>query len=133
VIEHLTNLPLFLDWSAQALCPDGILVFTTPDMTHPINKLLGLRSPSIKIPQHVVYFTRRALDRLLKPRFEPVFHCWDWQWVSLGQLASRIRMIFGLNALSANRSPRAILVPNGMRLFVYRRTASERAGITRDG
>ena len=120
VIEHLTNIPLFVDWLASFIRPGGFFCVTTPDMRHPLNRLLHSRSPSIKVPQHVIYFTDHTLSKALSNHFRLIRSFWDFQILSLGSLASRILHILGLPPQGRNFGP-AVPIYNGMKLYLFER------------
>ena len=122
VIEHLPALPAFRAWLAKVVRPGGVFFVTTPDMRHPLNRLLGRRSPSIKIPQHLSYFTTATLQRALAPEFVLQSSAWDFSCVELGLLLSRLGHVAGLPARSWRFGP-ALWVPNGMRMYVFQRAA----------
>ncbi len=120
VIEHLPAIPRFVDWLAGVLKPGGLFFVTTPDMDHVLNRLLGSRSPSIKIPQHIIYFTTATLTRALQTAFSCEAQRWDYQYVGLGMLVSRLAHVFHAPVLGGNYGP-TLPVPNGMRMYVFRR------------
>jgi 2-polyprenyl-3-methyl-5-hydroxy-6-metoxy-1,4-benzoquinol methylase len=123
VIEHLPDIPVFRKWVAKQLKSDGYLLITTPDMKGWLNKILGPRSPSIKIPQHIIYFETETLTEALKPEFQLVNLWIDFQYVGLGVLLNRILHIVGLKPLSFLEKFRlAILCPNGMKLYLFKKT-----------
>lgn len=120
VIEHLPNIKHFTDWLHRVLKPGGILFITTPDMSHILNKILGRRSPSIKIPQHISYFTTSSLSRALSVGFTLESQAWDFQHVGLGMLISRVLHILGMPTLKNEFGP-TVITPNGMRMFIFRK------------
>ena len=120
VIEHLPDIRRFAYWLRRVLKPGGIFFVTTPDMDHLLNRLLGSRSPSIKVPQHVIYFTTSTLKRAFAQGFALAAHKWDFQYVGLGMLLSRLAHIGGLPVLKREFGP-TVLVPNGMRMYVFRK------------
>jgi 2-polyprenyl-3-methyl-5-hydroxy-6-metoxy-1,4-benzoquinol methylase len=121
VIEHLPNVPRFVAWLDKVLKPGGVFFVTTPDMGHIINKMLGSRSPSIKIPQHLIYFKTQTLQNALHPSFKLRSHRWDYQYVALSMIISRLAHIMHLPQIKDNYGP-TILVPNGMRMYVFQKT-----------
>jgi hypothetical protein len=66
VIEHVYQPQAFLERLCQHLKPMGKLVLATPDMGSLWRRLMGHSWPSFKIPEHVVYFDRKALGTLLQ-------------------------------------------------------------------
>lgn len=120
VIEHLTNIPIFIDWLASFIRPGGFFCVTTPDMKHPLNRVLQSRSPSIKVPQHVIYFTDHTLTKALSNYFRLIRCFWDYQVLSLGSLVTRLLHVLGLPPQGGNYGP-AIPIYNGMKLYIFER------------
>jgi SAM-dependent methyltransferase len=65
VIEHVYHPVDFLRRLRGHVEPGGRVVLATPDMGGPWRPLLRRRWPFFKIPEHVTYFDRRTLPRLL--------------------------------------------------------------------
>jgi 2-polyprenyl-3-methyl-5-hydroxy-6-metoxy-1,4-benzoquinol methylase len=65
VIEHVYDPVAFVRRIREHLRPGGWLVLATPDMGGFWRHLLGRRWPFYKMPEHVTYFDRRSLARLL--------------------------------------------------------------------
>ncbi|MGZ3577462.1 MAG: class I SAM-dependent methyltransferase [Syntrophales bacterium] len=120
VIEHLTNIPMFVKWLASFIRLGGFFCVTTPDMQHPLNRVLHSRSPSIKVPQHVIYFTDHTLSKALSNHFRLIRSFWDFQILSLGSLATRLLHILGLPPRGRNIGP-AVPIYNGMKLYLFER------------
>lgn len=120
VIEHLTNTQKFVEWLGNVIRPGGICFVTTPDMDHILNKILGSRSPSIKIPQHVVYFTKKSLIHAFSEKFDFVKSSSDFQYVKFGDFFNRLLHILNLKRVKLNSGP-VIAVPNGMQMFIFKR------------
>lgn len=120
VMEHLPDIRRFVRWLGGVIRPGGIFFVTTPDMDHVLNRVLGSRSPSIKIPQHVTYFTSDTLSEALRPCFTLRADRWDYQYVALGMLASRVAHILHLPPFRRDYGP-TLSVPNGMRMFVFQK------------
>lgn len=122
VVEHLHNVAPFLEWAHALLADQGLLCLTTPDMNGILNKMLGQRSPSIKIPQHVIYFTTETLRMVFAPHFELIEIFIDFQFVSLQSLVSRIQHIFHFPVTYMKKVFKySLLVPNGMKLYVFQK------------
>lgn len=121
VIEHLIDFPRFIRWLDKILKPGGLFFVTTPDMNHILNRILGSRSPSIKIPQHTIYFTTDTLEGALNPTFKCIAHSWDYQYVGLSMVLSRLGHILNLPQLNGLYGP-TVSVPNGMRMYVFKKT-----------
>ncbi|HYC71297.1 MAG TPA: class I SAM-dependent methyltransferase [Opitutaceae bacterium] len=122
VIEHLPSVHVFRDWLAAAMAPGACLALTTMDMDSAWNRLLGQRSPSIKVPQHLSYFTRATLTANLAPSFQLVNASPDFQTVSGDLLVSRLLHVAGLPSPRFSLLRRLpVVIPNGMNLYVFRR------------
>lgn len=122
VIEHLPRVDLFREWLLTQLVPGALLALTTMDMDSIWNRLLGRRSPSIKVPQHLTYFTRATLEQSLAPDFHLVAASPDLQTIPASLLLRRVMHVLGLASprLTVFRSL-PIVIPNGMKLFIFRR------------
>lgn len=66
VIEHVYQPHEFIKSLLKHLRPGGYLLIAAPDMGSFWRKLMGSRWPSFKLPEHVHYFTRSTLVRLLE-------------------------------------------------------------------
>ena len=66
VIEHVYHPHAFIRSLLTHLRPGGCLVVAAPDMGSFWRKLMGKRWPSYKLPEHVLYFDRITLSRLLQ-------------------------------------------------------------------
>lgn len=66
VIEHVYDPVAFVGRLREHLAPGGWLILATPDMGGFWRPLLGRRWPFYKMPEHVTYFDRRSLARLLE-------------------------------------------------------------------
>jgi 2-polyprenyl-3-methyl-5-hydroxy-6-metoxy-1,4-benzoquinol methylase len=66
VLEHIYAPREFAADLLARLAPGGHLLLVTPDYASPWRRLLRARWPSYKIPEHVLYFERRSLHRLLR-------------------------------------------------------------------
>ena len=71
VLEHLVDPKPFLEKAWSLLNPGGLCFILVPNMDSLAVRLLGERYRYI-LPQHVNYFTRPTLMRLVQPRFEIV-------------------------------------------------------------
>jgi 2-polyprenyl-3-methyl-5-hydroxy-6-metoxy-1,4-benzoquinol methylase len=120
VVEHLPDIRRFVSWLDTVLKPGGLFFVTTPDMNHVLNRILGSRSPSIKIPQHIIYFTTDTLTNALQPSFRHQAHSWDYQYVKLSMLLSRIAHIIHATPLKGNYGP-TLSVLNGMSMYVFQK------------
>jgi SAM-dependent methyltransferase len=66
VIEHVHRPLDFVREQVARLRPGGAVVVATPWMGSAWQRALGRRWPSLKVPEHVVYYDRRSLARLLE-------------------------------------------------------------------
>ena len=66
VIEHVYHPHAFIKMLLSRLRPGGCLMVAAPDMGSFWRKLLGRHWPSFKLPEHVLYFDRQTLVRLLE-------------------------------------------------------------------
>lgn len=66
VIEHVYRPKEFVKGLKEHLNPGGRVVLTTPNMGAFWRRLMGHRWPSFKVPEHVVFFDRASLIRLLE-------------------------------------------------------------------
>lgn len=121
VIEHLSDISKFIAFLDELLPDDGHLVITTPNMKDPLNRLLGARSPSIKIPQHTIYFDTDSLSSALADKFKLIGHTRDYQYVPFSRLFERILHIFGLRSGLFEKFHAEFLVPNGMEIYLFQK------------
>lgn len=66
VIEHIYEPIEFVEGLLSRVRPGGWVVLATPDMGSFWRPLLGRRWPFFKTPEHVTYYDRRSLARLLR-------------------------------------------------------------------
>jgi len=122
VIEHLPDIPIFREWAAKKLCAGGYLALTTPNMHNWLNMILGKRSPSIKIPQHIVYFSSITLERALCPEFSIEQQWVDAQYIGIGPLINRILHILNFSPIATIEKCRwSLMMPNGMELYLFKK------------
>lgn len=94
VIEHVPSPREFLREIARILKPGGILALSTPDAGSAVARLFGRRWLGWKkIPEHVFFFDRETLGRLLR---EEGFEVHSARYVSL-----TVRASYALNRLAA--------------------------------
>ncbi len=72
-IEHLYDPVLAVRRSAEALRPGGVLALTTGDIDGWLPRLRG-KNWRLIIPQHLFYFSRRSITRLLESHGLEVVH-----------------------------------------------------------
>jgi SAM-dependent methyltransferase len=65
VIEHVYSPLEFISSLRQRLKSGGRIVIATPDIGSFWHGIMGRKWPSFKIPEHVTFFTRSTLTRLL--------------------------------------------------------------------
>jgi SAM-dependent methyltransferase len=65
VIEHVYRPHEFVRRLMQHLAPGGTLVLAAPDAGSFWRRAMGRRWPSFKLPEHVLYFDRHTLSRLM--------------------------------------------------------------------
>lgn len=65
VIEHVYDPAAFVAEMAARVRPGGSVLLSTPDMGSLWRKAMGARWPSFKLPEHILYFNRAALSRLM--------------------------------------------------------------------
>lgn len=56
VMEHQIDLKKFYKRAASLLKPEGVLIFTVPNIGSVFNKILGKRAPAVQPPYHNYYF-----------------------------------------------------------------------------
>jgi SAM-dependent methyltransferase len=66
VIEHLHHPLEFIEQQAARLKRGGRVVVATPFMGGPLQRVMGRRWPSFKIPEHISYFDPRSLRGLME-------------------------------------------------------------------
>jgi hypothetical protein len=71
VVEHLLDPKAFLAKACSVLKPDGLCVVLVPNMKSLAARALGVRYRYI-YPQHLNYFTRATLAKLVEAQFSAV-------------------------------------------------------------
>jgi 2-polyprenyl-3-methyl-5-hydroxy-6-metoxy-1,4-benzoquinol methylase len=66
VVEHVTNPRLFVADLEGRLTERGILVLVTPNLRSWLARISGRRWVSLKVPEHVAYYTPDTISRLLE-------------------------------------------------------------------
>lgn len=66
VIEHIYDPLPFVKELVSHTKPGGRIVLATPDIGGALRKILGLRWPSFKVPEHVMYYDFDTLGLLLR-------------------------------------------------------------------
>jgi SAM-dependent methyltransferase len=65
VIEHIYEPVTFAEDLVRHIKPGGYVVLATPDIGGALRKVMGVRWPSFKVPEHVVYFHFHSLQKLM--------------------------------------------------------------------
>lgn len=129
-IEHLLDPAALLDRAHRWLAPGGVLALTLPDIGSPAARVLGKRWYFYAPKDHLHYFDRATIARLLDKhgfrieRIEPAY-----KPLTLGYLARQIEVFYPtlapagrlLRALPARWLERTIRAPVGEMLVVARR------------
>jgi SAM-dependent methyltransferase len=128
VIEHLPDPRTTLAEVRRIIRPGGRLVLSTPDAGSPAARLSGKRWLGWrKVPEHVYFFDRANLDRLLRQSgFMPVRHRYTSLTVSAGFALDRAMSLVGVPRrwrAPAWLTHRAIRVNPGYDLLVVARPA----------
>src|SRR6266536_703484 len=66
VIEHVYEPLSFVKRLANRTKPGGHIILATPDIGGALRRVMGLRWPSFKAPEHVVYFDFQTLSSLMR-------------------------------------------------------------------
>lgn len=66
VIEHVYDPVSFIKDLVGHVKPGGHVTLATPDIGGALRKLMGLKWPSFKVPEHVVYFDFKSLEKLMR-------------------------------------------------------------------
>lgn len=103
--EHIYDPLAFLDRASELLTENGILAITTPNTASALARISGKRWVSLKIPEHVFYWSPKTITRAMSDRFEIMEIRRAGQYATLGFLFARL---FGLRLDSHGRM-RAVL------------------------
>jgi 2-polyprenyl-3-methyl-5-hydroxy-6-metoxy-1,4-benzoquinol methylase len=121
VIEHLSDIPSFVSFLDDFVQDSGYLIITTPNMKDIFNRVLGARSPSIKIPQHTIYFDTNTLSSALQGSFELIHQRRDYQYISIARLVERVLHVFKINRKFSMSLKSEVMVPNGMSIYIFKK------------
>lgn len=129
-IEHVSEPAPFMKKIAQLLRPGGVAAIATPNLDGRLSRWSGKRWVSLKIPEHILYFTPAAMKRLLEgaglalESFRP-----DFQDSPLSLVLDRLgrALPWGGAVLCALArlewlSRVSVTVPNGMFFVLARKT-----------
>ncbi|MCB0346262.1 MAG: class I SAM-dependent methyltransferase [Bdellovibrionales bacterium] len=70
LIEHIYQPEEFAAQLSEILAPGGIVMAATPNYDSWMRKILGKKTVSFKIPEHVCYFTRETIALAFKDKFK---------------------------------------------------------------
>ena len=73
VLEHLAAPQQFLEKAASVLKPEGVCLLLVPNMKSLAARALGAKYRYV-YPQHLNYFTRPTLTKLVAPQFRVIEH-----------------------------------------------------------
>lgn len=100
VIEHLAQPDALVALLARHARPDARLLLSTGDWGSLTSRLLGRRWRLMTPPQHLWFFTRASLTRLLaRAGFEVTSVCYPWKRVPLELMAFQLGRWLHLQAL----------------------------------
>lgn len=98
VIEHLADPAAALRVLRDALVPGGHLLLTTGDFGAPLSRVMGRHWRLITPPEHLYFFTRKSLERLLeRAGLEMVSFSHPWKLVPVGLALYHLGRTFGLS------------------------------------
>src|SRR4030095_8598990 len=101
VSAHLYQPRAFVRRLATLLRPGGRVALATPNYDSWLRRLLGRRTVSFKIPEHVAYYDPRTLARAVGEEFRVIELRWTGQYCSAAFLERRLRSAAGaLGALA---------------------------------
>ena len=66
LVEHIYNLPVFLESCYKKLAPNGYLVFLTGDISSISARLAGSRWGYVRYPEHIVFPSKKYFQRYSK-------------------------------------------------------------------
>ena len=96
-IEHLRRPDATLAWAWRALAPGGCLMISTGDWGSLLARWMGRRWRLMTPPQHLFYFTRASLIKLVeRTGFRVVETSRPWKHVPLGLAAYQLGNRLGL-------------------------------------
>jgi 2-polyprenyl-3-methyl-5-hydroxy-6-metoxy-1,4-benzoquinol methylase len=110
--EHVYRPAEFARRVARILSPGGIAVVATPDYDSWMRRILGHRTVSFKIPEHVAYYTQRTLATAVHESFEVLHVERIGQYCTTDFVARRLASLspalgsifrFGVSILGAKR------------------------------
>jgi SAM-dependent methyltransferase len=127
VFEHLYHPGRAAARLAELTAPGGVVAIATPDYDAWLRRVLGRRSVSFKVPEHITYYTRGTLGRAVGDHLQVIHVEPIGQYCTPGFLASRLDAVVPLagravRGLAAVRGPEWLpYVPSGSLLALLRR------------
>ena len=110
VVEHLPDPCGAVRSVARLLGPGGVLALSTGDVTSLCAALSGPRWHLFNLPEHLFFFSPRALNRLLSAAgFRIVAIRREVNWSPVGYLVERVGKMLGTGALSAYAAARPLV------------------------
>lgn len=105
VIEHLPEPAAAIRAAAMHLRPGGVLALSTGDLGSLCARLSGRRWHLLNLPEHLFFFTRTSLRRLLEAHDLRVVRCgYETNWVPLRYVIERLSKTPGANRPGRGRS-----------------------------
>lgn len=92
-IEHIYNQKEFISQVCKRLKPRGYFIMTTPIVDYLMNKIQGKRWLSYKVPQHIIYFSRKSVRQLFEEHFDIVNEKMAYYDYSLHFICIRLRRL----------------------------------------
>ena len=113
VIEHVPEPAETVAHLSRVMAPNGVLVLTTGDWGSPLARVMGPRWRLMTPPQHVSFFTPKAMQALLnRAGLVVVEISRPWKRVPLALFAYQAQRILGLR-------PRVLRIPGALRMNLF--------------
>jgi len=122
LIEHLYNLPSFLDTCFDILSPDGCLVFLTGDISCLWARLTKANWWYVRYPEHITFPSRKYFE--LHPKFQVVDWIPTYADRSYDRQKNRVVMSIAKRLLSRNYSGLPSLGPDHALIVIRHRSSS---------
>jgi 2-polyprenyl-3-methyl-5-hydroxy-6-metoxy-1,4-benzoquinol methylase len=95
VVEHLGDPVDVVRRMAGYLKPGGVIAISTPNIGAPLARIMGKRWAFMTPPEHVVFFNRESLRRLVKTAGAvPIAWMTRGKWVNVHFLLYKLRRVF---------------------------------------
>jgi len=65
VVEHLRNPHTIIDWCANHIDENGLVLMLLPNIHSRARKILGVYTPTLNPREHIHFFTRESLDKVV--------------------------------------------------------------------